>query len=278
MADKEIDRKVRNQLLFHHQLRDIGPVDSGEQCCPPGHSMGPAIRTYWLFHYVLSGKGFFEREGMRYKVREGQCFVIKPYETSYYEADKEDPWHYVWCGFTCEIELPRVLAESPVIAGQKVTEIFHRLLTLYRKQIAYPEIPIAAAIWEMIASFCVTEPAIVPKSSEQYVALGKSYMEREYMRGITVHEIAELLHLDRSYFSTIFRRHMGLSPQQYLMDYRLQAAAELLRQKFPVSLVATSTGYSDVSNFSKMFKKKFGVSPNRFGEEKRGEGNAFEKG
>ena len=252
-------------LFFNGSFEDISPVDAGEHICPPKHFYGPAVRTYWLLHYVLSGKGIFERNGERYRVREGQCFVIRPYETTYYCADSEDPWHYVWVSFHAGIALPTALSEAPVISGQQVSEAFRRIHTLCRKQTSNPDFPVTAALWNMIASFCAEEPPMEPKGGEQYTSLACSYIEREYMTGITVSELAARLHLDRSYFSTVFKRHTGVSPQQYINDTRLKAAAALLlKHDYPVSLVANSTGYTNYCNFSKMFKEKFGVAPKRY--------------
>ena len=85
------------------------------------------------------------------------------------------------------------------------------------------------------------------------------------MNGITVEEIAKKLNLDRTYFSTLFKRKTGVSPKQYLLDYRMSIAASLiLKNDITVSVAAYSVGYSDIFTFSKMFKKHFGVSPKEY--------------
>ena len=63
----------------------------------------------------------------------------------------------------------------------------------------------------------------------------------------------------------MFRRQMGVSPHQYLMDVRLENAAALMAEHgYSVSEAALSAGYGNVYNFSKMFKKKYGVSPRQY--------------
>lgn len=257
----------RSALIFTDRYLDITPYDIGEQRCPPFHFYGPAVRNYWLLHYILSGKGSFEKDGRTYPVKEGQCFVIRPYETTYYRADEKEPWHYLWVGFRSSLALPERFAEQAVIFGPVVTSVFERLLAICRDGSDDSVMPVTALIWELLSAFCRTHPAHEPKSGEQYAALARSYIEREYMKGITVAELAERLHLDRSYFSTVFKKYVGVPPQTYIKDMRLSAAAELLAKGgYSVALVANSTGYTDCCNFSKMFKERYGVSPNRYAE------------
>ena len=59
----------------------------GWEKCGPGHSFGPAVRPHFLFHFVLSGKGHYDRAGERYELEAGQGFLILPGESTCYQAD-----------------------------------------------------------------------------------------------------------------------------------------------------------------------------------------------
>ncbi len=69
---------------------------------------------------------------------------------------------------------------------------------------------------------------------------------------------------DRSYLSRLFKKRYGVSVQDFLVDVRLSKAAEFLRKGNNVSISAKLVGYEDVFNFSKMFKKKYGMSPKEY--------------
>ena len=90
-------------------------------------------------------------------------------------------------------------------------------------------------------------------------------MKSEYMNAITVSDISERLNLDRSYFSALFKKRTGKSPQKYLFDLRMETAAKLMKEQeqSPLS-AAASVGYTDIYNFSRMFKKAFGMSPRAY--------------
>ena len=86
-----------------------------------------------------------------------------------------------------------------------------------------------------------------------------------YINGITIQQVADRLNINRSYLSDLFKKRMGISPQKYLIQLRLEKAAELLTVygQSP-STAGISVGYPDLYHFSKIFKKHFGVSPREY--------------
>ena len=85
------------------------------------------------------------------------------------------------------------------------------------------------------------------------------------MKPLTIEEIAHRLNIDRTYLYTLFKKKTGLSPKEYLINYRLDTAASLMTERDKnISTAAYSVGYTDIFNFSKMFKRKFGVSPKEY--------------
>lgn len=119
---------------------------------------------------------------------------------------------------------------------------------------------LSAKLWEMFSYLLDSET-----SETDYIQKALSCMRLEYASGITVSEIARRLNINRSYFSGLFKEKIGVCPQTYLNSLRLQKAAELMTKygKSP-SVASASTGYSDIYNFSKMFKRHFGISPREY--------------
>jgi AraC-like DNA-binding protein len=77
--------------------------------------------------------------------------------------------------------------------------------------------------------------------------------------------LATNLHLSYSHFRRLFRRHIGKSPHDYLLLCKMQRAArDLQRSGRQVKDVAYEAGYDDPAQFSKLFKKKIGLSPQQF--------------
>lgn len=92
--------------------------------------------------------------------------------------------------------------------------------------------------------------------------LAKKYVEKNYETDIRLEDIARHLAISVSYFCQMFKQNTGTSFIQYLMDYRMAKAGELIKSTdLRVYEVAQKVGYADSRYFMKLFKKHFGVSP-----------------
>ena len=234
----------------------VVPLYYGYEICQPGHHYGPAVRNNYLLHYVLEGEGTFSKDGKTYEVHRGDLFVILPGEVTVYEASRENPWAYYWIGFQAEKTLD-FLAE-PVLRQPPVRQFFEQARD--RNMRPGQDDWLFPLIFEVLWSLAKDAPA--PKNREnRYAAYARAHLENSFMRDIRIQEIADALHVDRRYLTGLFRQAYGMSPQQYLMQLRLNQARKLLRQGFGVMETAAMAGFSDLSNFSRQYKRHFGVSP-----------------
>lgn len=251
-------------FLVNRHWKEVNPVDCGWEKCRARHSFGPATRFYWLLHYVVQGSGVFQTDGKRYPVRAGQIFVIRPFETTYYKADAQTPWEYIWVGFTAGIDLPDCFYRENVIGAARCGGIFSSMLEAGEMREGR-ELYLCGKIYQLLARLAEGQDG-----GEDCIERAKTYLESNYMREISILELAEKLNLNRSYFSTLFRRKTGKSPQQYLTDYRMKKACQLMAEHgYTPGEAALSTGYPDIFSFSRMFKRQFGLSPRHYLEQAR---------
>ncbi|GGG76069.1 AraC family transcriptional regulator [Paenibacillus radicis (ex Gao et al. 2016)] len=97
------------------------------------------------------------------------------------------------------------------------------------------------------------------------VSQATRYMETSYSKAFTVEGLAEQLGCSSSYLSRLFKKQLGITPNDYLIQVRIEHASRLLREtKASLQEISSSIGYLDVYYFSRMFKKQTGVSPLRF--------------
>lgn len=253
-------------ILLNQNFKEINPLLCGFEECYSGHGFGPASREYYLLHYIEKGKGSFTIKEKCYSLRKGNIFVIRPEEITYYEADKNDPWKYIWIGFQCNTESnlfkKATFLKKDILYSQAAEYIFKEMLEASKIE-QTKEIFLTAKLYELFSLLIEaenTEDAVgFPKI---YVLKAESYIMANYMNDITVEDISKYLGINRVYFSNIFKRFTGKSPKQYIIDVRLEKAAKLIvKNNFTPSEAARSSGYKDIFNFSKMFKKKYGVAP-----------------
>lgn len=93
------------------------------------------------------------------------------------------------------------------------------------------------------------------------------YIKRNYMKKITLEEVASHVYLSPSYFSKIFKEEMKCNFNTYLNHIRIEMSKKLLLDDSIVLVdVSNLVGFEDQSYFSKVFKKMTGVSPGKYRE------------
>jgi len=105
---------------------------------------------------------------------------------------------------------------------------------------------------------------LTPKEIEQ-VYEAKAILEKEYLDPPSIVQLAHKIDIDRMKLQQGFREVFNVTPFQYLQNYRLDLAKILLEEKdLTVSNAAHRIGYSNVSYFSRVFKRRFGVTPGKY--------------
>ena len=241
-------------IIIDKNYEGINPMMFGYEICEKSHSYGPATRMHWLFHFVVSGKGIFQINDQRYALSSGMMFVIPPFAETYYEADSEDPWEYIWVGFTGTPPLQlRPCYEIP-----EAMRIFQHMKASRDLNNGKTEF-ILAQLWALFALLMEEN-----RTKGDPVDTALHLIHSQYMIPLTVQQLADMVCLERTYFSNLFSKRTGLSPQQYLIAYRMQQAKTFLSMGYSVTTTAISVGYTDIYTFSKMFKQRFGQSPSRY--------------
>lgn len=87
-----------------------------------------------------------------------------------------------------------------------------------------------------------------------------------HQAGYNSQNLARLLSLSQRQLQRTYRSHLGVSPQQWLIEQRIERAKLLLIQGKRIKAVAEELGYTHVSHFSLQFKAETGVTPSEFAQ------------
>lgn len=103
------------------------------------------------------------------------------------------------------------------------------------------------------------------KMSDYYIKEAINFIEQNFQNNITVEDIASVCGINRSYFGKIFRKSIGRSPQEFLMNYRMVKATELLKlTSLSIAEIGSAVGYENQLHFSRAFKTIYGISPRQW--------------
>lgn len=256
---------------------DITVYQCGMEKCKKSHSYGPAVRDQYLIHFILKGSGIFYVNGKSYKIKENQGFLICPDIITYYEADAEDPWIYTWVGFKgikaeYYLKLANLDQEKPVfecIEAEYVQKCFEDMIKA--TELKYGRELRLQGLLHMFLSELIEETGkndiINSNYKELYIKKSLHFVETNYSGKLSISEMAKSVGLNKNYFSTFFRENIGMTPQQYIIKFRINKACELMGNSgLTIGDISRSVGYEDTLGFSKIFKKEKGISPKKYRE------------
>lgn len=93
----------------------------------------------------------------------------------------------------------------------------------------------------------------------------KERLAADLTERITLRSLSDEFHLSECYISRVFSKHVGMSLKAYRQKCKLSSACELLAStNFNITEICNLTGFTDMSNFSRYFKKEFGITPTEY--------------
>ena len=272
------DSKVRYLEPQKKQSVDLFLCFCGIEDCAPSYSYGPAVRPQYVIHYIIDGEGSYTVNNKTHLLKKNQGFLIRPGTVTYYEAAKDNPWSYMWIGFNgvkAETYLNYAnLNEENLIfeysTDDTLKEYISEMLKLNEMDYSN-ELKLEGLLYLFMSKLVETRKEVFNqkayKSAELYLEKSIEFIENNYSNNIKINDIASYIGINRSYLTHIFKKNINISPQDFLVNYKIDKACNLLQNTdLSIKVVAASIGYSDPLTFSKIFKKVKGLSPKNYRE------------
>lgn len=257
--------------LNYSQYEDLRLYEIGIQRCAPSYSFGPIIRDRYILHYVFEGEGVLRIDDKELKVKSNSFFLLPPDVLVQYQADEKNPWQYAWIHFhgfkSTEIVKSigmtrKELVYVPIEENSQLKDAVINLI-MYKEN-EYACIGYMYILFDKMNRWTrhVEKKAGTNLRTMNYMREAIQYINTKYCESIMVQQIADHCGVDRAYLSKIFKYATGNTLQEYLIQFRIKRAKQLLKDTdLSVKYVSYSVGYNDPFTFSKVFKKQEGVSP-----------------
>lgn len=260
--------------LLLADFEELALQECGREKCQPGKIIEIDIKEYHLFHYILYGSGTFIFNDQTYHLKKGDLFYIPPGKTAKYFPSSKDPWIYTWIGFSGsrsddylnEIGLSFT---HPIYHDKKDIELkplFNDLADKYNHS-KFLNIECMSVFLNIIYKMMISDHKkdVILSQKQTHIRMAKQFIENNYQFKIRITDIADSLSLSPNYLANIFKSELGISTKQYLTDYRMQKACQLLSNgDYPVKEVAKRTGYPNPLHFSAEFKRIKMISPKEY--------------
>lgn len=271
-----------SELLFsvfpNENFVDLGLYQYGWEQCEPAHAFGPAARNHYIFHYVISGTGKLmanDSNGLTqtYSIKSGQGFMLFPGQICTYVADQNLPWEYTWVEFDGlrareTVEVAGLSKDHPVYraSSKDLRQLMMQEMLYIAENPEESPLHLIGHLYLFLDYFTRSAASARARRTDRirdfYIKEALSFIEQNFQNNISVEDIASFCGLNRSYFGKIFHDTIGKAPQEFLMNYRMAKATELLKlTKLSIADVGNAVGYPNQLHFSRAFKHIYGISP-----------------
>lgn len=155
-------------------------------------------------------------------------------------------------------------------AGRKAHRLLHRLYRELMLPVPLPELALRNTIaetWRLIASSVLDGADVTmgrESPSQERLQRMCLYIADHYRDRVSLDDLAACASVCRSEVTRCFKSHLDMTAGEYLLEYRISRACELLQTQLPIAEVASRCGFESPSYFGKRFKKLLGVTPGEY--------------
>ena len=227
-----------------------------------------------VFVIVSDGKGYVTKSEKRSTLTKGTGFAVETGGSLLIKADNIEPFTVMAVNLSGEaskllydmIEKREQDLIMNFSGNGKIIDSARDLITECSKTYA-SDYGIMLAFFEFLNSIDdhYTEKKIPSKNV--YMTRAVEYIKQNYNKNISVENISDLLGIERSYLSRLFKTYKNKSTQNYIIDYRMEQAKRMFEEEdMNVSQVSTAVGYNNIYCFSRIFKSRVGMPPKEYME------------
>lgn len=234
-------------------------------------------RSDYYLMYVISGRVEVFTSGNFIECTQGSLVIFPPKKRYAYRHTEDRVAEYFFVHFTGS-DVIRLLDECALSIHPEINRInhsetlvhrFENMFDAFARQDKLRDREVATLFQQILIKLSRRKSAGNDDGGRRlHKSVGR--IISGYAEEINVPDLAALEALSVSRYNALFREQMGCSPIEFLTATRMTAACELLLvTDMSIKEIGQMCGYSDAHFFSKVFKKRLGVSPSEYRSGKR---------
>ncbi|SDW98211.1 AraC family transcriptional regulator [Paenibacillus sp. CF384] len=235
---------------------------------------------FYVMSYLKSGSAKLRIDGEEMELEPGTVAFIPPNVAHDHYKDTSDPTEFLWWHFTFEIE-----GVMDVMNMFQIPFVFHLQDHVYFEKVFMEFMESADARMHSLPRsiltrakslellYIILNSALRQKNAQKDVAKSDVFLDmltrvvQSPEEPLTLQQMADELHMHPTYVSNRFKELFGKSPLQVQREMRIQKAKTLLETSdLSVTEISQRLGYSELQNFTRLFKSYVGIAPTQFRE------------
>lgn len=224
--------------------------------------------------YITQGKGTFIFSNEEIPVKEHDLIIINPNVEHTEKSCADQPLEYIALG------IQGLAFSSPDHPGQVTFynyKMEQKVYLFYLQQLIEEvenqkedyELVIQDILEVLLLKMMRKKAFNLEKTSTQKInkdiAFIKNYIKQHFRENINLDTLAKASHINKYYLAHSFKKIVGISPIEYLIQTRIRESKILLETtNYPISNISTITGFSSQSFFAQSFKRETNLSPSQY--------------
>lgn len=270
---------IRHFEKINIQDANIQFISVGRRKCLPLFSGWSVTKpSQYIIHYIMDGIATLRYNNRQVRLQKGDIFVSFPGNVNQFTSDGDEPMEYVWMsvqgsGVDWVMNHSFVYPEKPFATyNVDISPIFLELI-----QQKEPSCAQWLARYEnmfRLLSYMVDHQASeydqrsIECDNNAYLVNAIDYIHKHCDEPISVSVLAESLFISRDYLYKLFIRNTGMSPSQFIADYKVNRSLWLLADRdLSISKISGMCGFCDSYHYSKTFKKYYHQTPAQYRKE-----------
>lgn len=227
---------------------------------------------YYVFEYVVKGKGYIETPEEKYTVEAGDFYFLNKLCYHIYYSDPDEPYEKIFLvlkgSFVDFLVSGYRLSNSVYVKKCNLDGLMTQIINHLSREgpINYDRL----SVWVLEIFQQLFPPPYQSKTNTNFIPeMIKNYIDAHINEKITLDDISNNLYISKSHIERTFKEEYNQTPLAYCANQKIsQVASMLVTTNYSISHIAQQFGYSDVKYMSKTFKKIKGKTPMEYRRDK----------
>lgn len=224
------------------------------------------IRNYDSLSIRLRGRGHFKTENGKISVKKGDLLYIP--KNSHYTQNTSGESVIAIHFINYTFDKNSIIEKIAVDDAEYAENIIRKMYDVWKEKKQGYKYKCISLLYELLYFLNRQEQKnkINRISHDSRIKKAVDYIHRNFRNEqIEVSYLAEMCSVSETYFRKLFKKLYSISPKQYIINLKLETAAQLLQsQLYSVNEVCDRSGFTDSKYFAKLFKLRYGCSPKKY--------------
>ena len=279
MSEKKIEYISHSGFSFKHVLTPVSEMSKRSLSTTHAH---PTFEIY----YLLNGNVHLHVSGQTYFIQTGDIVVLNAYENHYVEVNPNEDYERYVVEFLLDniptikgitplydffyVHPPIAFLKKEIVQNSEIPALLREMEEISANPHKYTNHLLSSDISKLISLIAYhleandeldEDISNIVSQTDVYIHKSIQFINANVQNKITIDDVADSVHLSKSYLQHIFKNKLGIAISEYIFKQKMNCAKFMLSSGKSLTETASALGYTYYSTFSAHYKKLFGVAP-----------------